>query len=187
MIRFDRLFALGVLSLAGSLSLSGPAAAQDFAACAKITDNQQRLACFDQASRTLPATPAPTAAPQAQPFAVPAAPPPSPSGTTFNPFASAAPAAPNPADFGRSSLPVSEPPPRPDELTSITAKAIQIIDPEGKPTFILDNNQTWASVKYVHIVPRNKGPNIVKIESSAVGYLMTLNDASFQFGVRRLK
>jgi hypothetical protein len=187
MIRFDRLILPGSapFAIAAALLVSLPGAAQDFAACTRIADDQQRLACFDRAAHAMPPAPASPA------FTAPVAPASPPPGT-FSPFAGTAPSAPNPvADFGRSSVPVTAPPPRPPDepapINSITARVIQIIDPDGKPTFVLDNNQTWISVKYIHIVPRSKGPNTVKIESAAVGYLMTLNDASFQFGVRRLK
>jgi hypothetical protein len=184
MPRFRRLLLSCSLlpAIGAALLVSASASAQDFASCSKIADDQQRLACFDHASQTVPTTPAVQAAPATPPT------------SSFNPFAlfgRSEPLATKPEDFGRTSLPVTAPPPpRPDEpqpIDSITATAIKIIDPEGKPTFILDNNQTWVSVKYIRIVPRSKGPNTVKIESSAVGYLMTLNDASFQFGVRRLK
>jgi|GEM_PF-3760594 hypothetical protein len=192
MIPIDRLFLYRarLLATGAALLVSTAAGAQDFAACTKIADDQQRLACFDRASRSLSVTPAPE-----RPAAVPVTPAvATPPVSRFNPFSSfglgeSAPT--KPEDFGRSSLPVTAAPaPRPDEpqpVRSITATAIRIIDPEGKPTFVLDNNQVWVSVKYIHIVPRSKGPNTVNIESSAIGYLMTLNDASFQFGVRRVK
>jgi hypothetical protein len=163
-----------------ALLASASSQAQDIAACRKIADDKERLACFDRASQnTVP----PTAAPVAPPV------------TTSNPFASfglSTPAPTKPEDFGRSSMPTEVPKPpttsaEPPAITSLTAKVVQVIDPDGKPKFVLDNKQVWIALNYLNINIPTKTQNIVRIESYPLGYLMSLNGSSVEFAVRRLK
>lgn len=184
-----------LVAIATTLLTTAPAGAQDFAACRKILDDKERLACFDSASQNAdtpagnPAAAAPAAAPSA---AAPAARPPV---TNFNPFASFGldtPPPTKPEDFGRSSMPVTAPAPpvnpeEPPPIRSIAAKVLQIVDPDGKPKFVLDNKQVWMALNYININPHSDRPNTVTIESSLVGYLMRLNDSSAEFIVKRLK
>jgi hypothetical protein len=193
------IFCRSLVLVAGVL-LPLAATAQDIAACHKITDDKARLDCFDRATQGVDTAPAAVAVPPAQPSAASpaaAAPPPAakPSSSLFSPFESfglSDPTPTRPEDFGRSSIPVTAPsPPRPPDepapITKITAKVVQILDPDRKPKFVLDNNQVWTALTYVRITPHSKGGNTVTIESSIIGYQMTLNDASFQFSVRRLQ
>jgi hypothetical protein len=97
-----------------------------------------------------------------------------------------------PEDFGRSSMPpgataATVAPDAPPAITSITAKITQIIDPQGKAKFVLDNNQIWIAVNYLTIKLPTKGINTATIESYPVGYQMKLNDSSVEFAVKRLK
>ncbi|MEA2754020.1 MAG: hypothetical protein QOJ54_309, partial [Aliidongia sp.] len=62
-----------------------------------------------------------------------------------------------------------------------------VIDPDGKPKFVLDNGQVWGALNYVNINPRDNGKNTIVIETSLIGYLARLNDSVVQFNVRRLK
>jgi hypothetical protein len=182
MIPLTRIFRPCSLLVATGAALlaSASAGAQDFAACRAIADDTARLACFDRASQ------APAPAP-ASPVAPPVA--------KSNPFASfglGTPAPTKPEDFGRSSLPVTAPKPAPDPaepapITSLTAKVTQVIDPDGKPKFVLDNKQVWVALNYLNINIPTKGQNTVRIESYPVGFMMSLNDSSFEFAVRRLK
>jgi hypothetical protein len=164
----------------GALLAASFASAQDIAACRKVADDKERLACFDRASQV---PPPPTASPTAAPI------------STFNPFAyfgrDTAPST-KPEEFGRSSLPPAAPKPpaaatEPPEITSITAKVTRVIDPDGKPKFVLDNGQVWGALNYVNINPRDNGKNTIVIETSLIGYLARLNDSFVQFNVRRLK
>jgi hypothetical protein len=154
--------------LAAALLAPWPSGAQGLAACRSIPDDTARLACFDRAAQE------PAAAPQAVAGFGLAEPPPT-----------------KPEDFGRASLPAPAVPPRlPDEpaaIKAITAKVTRIIDPYGKPRFVLDNKQVWASANYVRITPRTTGDNTATIEDSPVGYLMRLNDSPAEFNVRRLQ
>jgi hypothetical protein len=166
-----------------------PARAQDFATCRAITDDKERLACFDHAGQSPAAAPVVPAAPAVP--ATPAAPPAASSpATSYNPltwFGLDKPETNKPEDFGRSSMPPAAPSVQdPATLRSITAKVTQIIDPTGKPKFVLDNNQVWVAQNYVNISPRSSG-NTVTIERSLIGYLMSLNGSSAEFSVRRLK
>lgn len=168
------------LMLAPALLLCGSAEAQDLAACRGIADDQARLACYDRASAA-PAVPQPAASP------LPPAPPAAPK---VNPIAvfGRDPAPSEPADFGRNSIPPAlQPPQPPAELQAITATALQIIDPDGKPRFVLDNGQVWAALNYLHLTPHRDQPNTVTIESAAIGYLLRLNDGGAQYSVKRLK
>jgi hypothetical protein len=173
-----------LVATGASLLASGSAGAQDFTACRAIADDTARLACFDRASQAPTPTPTPV---EASPIAPPVARP--------NPYASfglGTPAPTKPEDFGRSSMPVEapKPPPNPAEpapITSLTAKVTQVIDPDGKPKFVLDNKQVWVALNYTNINIPTKSQNTVRIESYPVGFMMSLNDSSFEFAVRRLK
>jgi hypothetical protein len=160
--------------LAAMLMAPWPSSAQDISGCRAIADDKERLACFDRAAAAPAARTTPPAA------ASPAA-----------GFGLGEPPATKPEDFGRASLPIAPPPPGPKDepapITEITAKIVRIIDPYGKPKFVLDNNQVWASVSYVRITPRATGENSATIESSLVGYLMRLNDSQVEFNVKRLE
>jgi hypothetical protein len=184
MIRFHRIFLPSSLLLALVVATTSmPADAQDIAACRKIADDKERLACFDRASQAPAPPPAAAASPAAPPV------------STFNPFAlfgRDTPPSTKPEDFGRSSLPVTAPKPpasatEPPAITSITARVTRVIDPDGKPKFVLDNGQIWGALNYININPRDNGKNTIVIETSLVGYLARLNDSSVQFNVRRLK
>jgi hypothetical protein len=185
MIPLNRTFVLCPLLAAGAASLLvwSPAGAQDIAACRSIAADAERLACFDRASQN-PPTPIPP------PAAAPAAP-----ATSYNPFAFfglSTPASNKPEDFGRSSMPpgsnpVTPAPDGPPALTRITAKITQIIDPQGKAKFVLDNNQIWTAVNYLNIKLPTKGTNTATILSYPVGYQMRLNDSTVEFAVKRLK
>jgi hypothetical protein len=174
------------LLLAPALLLSAAAEAQDLAACRGIADDQARLACYDRASAPGSASSLPIASPP--PAAAPAAAP--PVAPKVNPIAAFGrdPAPTEPADFGRNSIvPALQPPQPPAEIQAITATALQIIDPDGKPKFVLDNGQVWAALNYLHLTPHRDRPNTVTIESAAIGYLLRLNDGTAQYGVKRLK
>jgi hypothetical protein len=172
--------------LAPSFLLCASAQAQDLAACRGIADDQARLACYDRASaaESSPGLPAASPPPAAAPAAAP------PVAPKVNPIAvfGRDPAPTEPADFGRNSIPPAlQQPLPPAEIQAITATALQIIDPDGKPKFVLDNGQVWAALNYLHLTPRRDQPNTVTIESAAIGYLLRLNDGGAQYSVKRLK
>jgi hypothetical protein len=182
MIRLHRIFLpLSLLLALGVATTAMPADAQDIAVCRTIADDKERLACFDRASQS-PAPPPAAINPTTPPVA------------TFNPFAyfgRDTPPATKPEDFGQSSLPSAAPKPAAaaenSVITSITAKVTRVIDPDGKPKFVLDNGQIWGALNYVNINPRDNGKNTIAIETSIIGYLARLNESSVQFAVRRLK
>ena len=185
-----RYFRLAAPVVAVALLAPWPSFAQDIAQCRKITDDKERLACFDRAAEA-PAAPAqtPSAAAIAAPAPAPAAKP-----APANPVASfglGEPPETKPQDFGRSTLPPAPPPPaaaeEPPPIKEITAKIVQVIDPYGKPRFVLDNKQVWGAVSYIRVTLPPTGTNTATIESSYVGYLMRINDSAAEFNVRRLQ
>jgi hypothetical protein len=177
--------------VAVALLVPWPSSAQGLAQCRKITDDKERLACFD---RTAEAPAAPAQTPPEAPIAAPA-PAPAAKPVPANPIASfglGEPAETKPEDFGRSTLPPAAPPPahaaeEPAPIKEITAKILQVIDPYGKPRFVLDNKQVWGAVSYIRVTLPPTGDNTATIESSFVGYLMRVNDSVAEFNVRRLQ
>jgi hypothetical protein len=183
MIPLNRAFFLCSLLAASAapLLVGASAGAQDIAACRNIAGDAERLACFDRASQN-PAPPTP----------VPAAAAPATSSNPFDFFGLGTPASTKPEDFGRSSMPpgaaaATVVPDAPPPISRITAKITQIIDPQGKAKFVLDNNQIWIAVNYLAIKLPAKGVNTATIVSYPVGYQMKLNDSSVEFAVKRLK
>lgn len=74
------------------------------------------------------------------------------------------------------------------EVTSVSAKLQGIsFDKTGKPVFILENGQVWRAQEHAKIRLKGDGTDsaTVKRSMTGLGYLIRVNDLSYDIGVTR--
>ncbi|MBB6250689.1 hypothetical protein [Nitrospirillum iridis] len=169
-MRHARLYAtplaavLMAIAPAGAASAAAANAAADVVACKKITDHDQRLACFDKSSDGLEAEMRKA-------------------GESWfgGLFASARPDS-TEASFGKRE---AEPTPAP-ELDNIKSHIVSMRpDPAGHPVFTLENGQVWRSQENARI--HLKGDEVATVSHSmlGMGYQLQVGDMSYSLSVVR--
>jgi hypothetical protein len=168
------------------------------AKCGAVADSTARLACYDALNPTVKAA-------QAEPPPPAAAPPPAASGTAwydpFNVFGTSPKQQVRPEQFGAENLTAPPPPPgqpapsaapaAPTPLDSITAGVSDYsFNRYQKFLVVLDNGQIWQQLQsdggIAHFAKSDQ--NKVTISRGFLGsYVLSINDSSLQFKVKRLK
>ncbi len=164
--------------------------------CGAIADNTARLTCYDALNPTVQAA---RAAPPPSAPPAPAAAPPADNRAWYDPTrmfgTSPQRAQTTPKQFGSDNLPKPAPgagaPGEPEEIDSISAGVADYsFNPFGRFLVVLDNGQIWQQLEDDSGRARfdRNGQNTVTINRGALGsYLLTVNDLSAAFKVRRLK
>ena len=150
------------IALAPDIAQAG---AGDVVACRKITDDHERLACFDRTSAALEKDI---------------------NSSSEGLFGFLGLGATKEQDFGKSpKLPSGDN--KIPEVSSVTAKIIGFAAADGRPVFTLENGQVWKSQDYKHVHLKHDGNDVAVVKRSLLGYLMTINDASYDLSVKRVE
>lgn len=159
-----------VLALAGLLAVFGSGSARagagDVVACRKVTDDHERLACFDR-----------TAADLEKDMQT----------SSVGLFGFLGLGATKEEDFGHAPKTATGDGKIP-EVSSVTSKVVGYAQGgDGHPVFVLENGQVWKSqdIKRVHL--KNDGQDVATVRRSLIGYLITVNDASYDLSVVRIR
>ncbi|MBS0472221.1 MAG: hypothetical protein JSR60_14205 [Proteobacteria bacterium] len=203
-MNFARVAALCAIVLTPVLASAGPRdeLVDGMAKCAAVTDNAERLACYDALSPTLKAAEAAPPAPVAAAPAPPAAPPPVADNRPWYDIDRLVGVPPSeqrtPDQFGSENLKAPPPPAGSAEAANVPPPALDSITvgvteysftPFGKFIVILENGQIWQQLQSDGGEARFKrsGKNTVTITRALFGsYSLSLNgDKTFK--VQRLK
>lgn len=177
-------FAIGTSAL---LALSGWALAgtvdqtlSEVSACAAISDNAQRLACYDKAApKVRAALNVATEEDQADLF-----------GLDIFGSDGGTREATRPEDFGKTSLPPAEAPVQEAAITEITAGLTEVArNGSGYDVYVLDNGQVWRQTESTGLaLPRNTAGLKVTIKEGLLGsYILNRTGSNKSVKVKRVR
>jgi hypothetical protein len=145
---------------------SASAGAGDVVACKKIADEHERLACFDRTSADLEKDM---------------------QASSEGLFGFLGLGATKQEDFGKSpSLPEGQK--KIPQVASVTSKIVGYSQGyDGKPVFTFENGQVWRSQDPKRIHMKLNGEDVATVRRSLLGYLITVNDATYELSVVRVQ
>jgi len=144
---------------------SAHAGAGDVVACKKITDDHERLVCFDKTSGDLEKDI---------------------EASSEGLFGFLGLGSMKETDFGRSPSTAKGDGKIP-MVASVTSKVIGYAQSQGHPIITLENGQVWKSQDSKHVHLKHDGTDVATVRRSLVGYLLTVNEASYDLSVTRIQ
>lgn len=152
-----------VVAFAPGSALAG---AGDVVACKKITDDHERLACFDRTSADLEKDI---------------------QASSEGLFGFLGLGATKQEDFGHApTSPVGDN--KIPQVASLTSKIVGYSQGwDNRAVFTFENGQVWKSQDPKHVHLKHNGEDVATVRRSLLGYLLTVNDASYDLSVVRIQ